>query len=135
MRLFKLFSFVLILTLAASCTKDDFTTGFDGTVLFGSGDCMPVIDESDRDYQKLDGRIYFIEKSAADSMGQPGFVLLKGKSTSIEIRNGKASVELPAGTFVVMTEDDFVNESANTVTITEGQVSHNELKIWVCTSY
>mgnify|MGYP006961683267 FL=1 len=118
-----------------SCSKDDFSTGIHSSVLFGMGSCMPVIDESDRDYEKYDGRVYLVNKVAADSLGKSGFILLKQGSTSLVIRNGKLSAELPAGTFVVMTEEYFVNEPANTVTITDGQITDQDIKIWVCTSY
>jgi len=131
----KILLLVVILSIVASCSDADFSTGYDGTVLLGTGDCMPVIEESEREYEKYDGRIYFIEKAAADSMGQPGFLLLKGSSTSIEIRNGKATSELPAGTFVVMAEEYFVNETSNTITVSEGQIQQQDVKIWVCTSY
>ncbi|HBG71632.1 MAG: hypothetical protein A2W93_08315 [Bacteroidetes bacterium GWF2_43_63] len=130
----KLLLIISILFIVSSC-KDDFSTGIHSTVFLGMGSCMPVFDESDRDYKRFDGRVYLVNKEAADSMGQPGFVLLKLNSTSLEIRNGRLSTELPAGTFVVMTEEYFVNEPANTVTITEGEVSQQDVKIWICTSY
>lgn len=135
MKKVKLFLAVLLSLLLLSCSKDDFSTGIHSTVFFGMGSCMPVIEESDRDYEKLDGRVYLVNKAAADSMGQPEFILLKLNSTSLEVSNGKLSAELPAGTFVVMPEEYFVNEPANTVTITEGEVSQQDVKIWICTSY
>lgn len=135
MKKMKLFLAVLLSLLLLSCSKDDFSTGVHSTVFFGIGSCMPGIDESDRDYEKFDGRVYLVNKAAADSMGKPGFVLLKLNSTSLEINNGKLSAELPAGTFVVMTEEYFVNETTNTVTISEGRITDQDVKIWICTSY
>ena len=126
---------VILTAMLFSCSKDDFSTGIHSSVLFGMVSCMPVIDESAREYEKYDGRIYLINKESADSMGQPGFVLLKQGSTSLVIRNGKLSAELPAGTFVVMTEEYFVNEPANTITISDAQITDQDIKIWVCTSY
>lgn len=131
----KIFVMIFLSLLILSCSKDDFSTGIHSSVLFGMGSCMPVIDESDRDYEKYDGRVYLVNKVAADSLGKSGFILLKQGSTSLVIRNGKLSAELPAGTFVVMTEEYFVNEPSNTVTITDNQVTDQDVKIWVCTSY
>ncbi len=124
-----------LIGLMLSCQSDDFTTGLKGTLYLGMGDCMPVIDEANRDYEKYDGRVYFIEKSAADTLGQPGFVLLKNGSTSVVLRNGKMAVELPAGTFLVMPEDQYFNDPSNTITITEGQITEQDVKIWICTSF
>jgi len=135
MQKMKVIQAIILSFLLFSCSKDDFSTGIHSTVFFGMGDCMPVIDEHDRDYEKFDGRVYLVNKAAADSMGKPGFVLLKLSSTSVEIRNGKLVTELPAGTFVVMTEEYFVNEPSNTVTITEGKITGQDIKIWICTSY
>jgi len=118
-----------------SCTKADFTTGIDCTVYFGKGDCMPVFNNATENYKKYNGRIYLVNKEAADSLGKPGFTLLKLKSTSLNIRNGRLSVELPAGTFLVMPEDYYINTTSNTVTIAEKQIYDKDVKIWICTSY
>jgi len=131
----KVFVIAVIVLIASSCSKEDFGTGFTGTIEFGEGSCIPGIPESARKYENYNGRVYFVEKSAADSLGEPGFVRLKLKSTSVEAQNGKVSVELPAGTFVIMTDEYFVNDPEFTITVTEGQILRKDFKIWVCTSF
>lgn len=125
---------LFLLMLLSSC-KDDFTTGIEGTVLFGTGDCMPVIIEENREYEKYDGRIFFIEQSQADSLGSQAFDYLKSMSPDEKIRNGKLSKELPAGTYYVMPEEYFLTAPANTIIITADEILHQDVKIWICTSY
>jgi len=132
----KKFLFIIGLLLAVvSCSEDDLMTGYSGTIYFGEGSCIPGIPESARKFENYNGRVYFVEKSAADSLGEPGFVRLKLRSTSIEARNGRVSAELPAGTFVIMPEEYFVNDPEFTITVTEGKVLQKDFKIWVCTSF
>jgi len=131
----KVFLVAVVVILATSCEKEEFITGYRGTIEFGEGSCIPGIPESARKYEKFNGRVYFVEKSAADSLGEPGFLRLKLKSTSVEARNGKVNVELPAGTFVIMTEKYFVNDPEFTITLSKGEIVQKDFKIWVCTSF
>ena len=50
----------LILLLFVGCSKDNFETGIKGTVEYGQGDCMPIIDYESREYDNYKGDIFFI---------------------------------------------------------------------------
>ena len=57
---------LLILTLTVGCSKDNFETGIKGTVKYGQGDCMPIIDYESREYENYKGDLYFIIKEDLD---------------------------------------------------------------------
>jgi len=129
----KILILLLSLTLLGSCKKNDFDTGIKATVVFGSGDCMPIVNESSRIYESYTGELYFIVKSDLDSLGSGDFSQLKANSIHKKVRHGKISAELPAGTYVIMLENAFSNDFV--VTITQGIITEKELKFWQCTSW
>lgn len=124
--------FILITT---ACSKNNFDTGIVGTYKIGYHDCMPPIDTTNLTYDEYSGTLYFISKSALDPALNYDFQKLKEMSISKKIKKGKLSIELPPDTFLVMTEDTYFNDPANTIIITSGQVLKADIKYWVCTSY
>lgn len=118
-----------------ACTKENFETGFVGTIEIGYGDCMPPVDTTNHTYDYYKGKVYFISKSALDPALEYDFQKLKEISICEKTRNGKLSIELPPDTFVVMTEEYYFNSNVNTIIITQGQVLRKEIKCWICTSY
>jgi hypothetical protein len=127
--------FLLILTLTVGCSKDNVETGINGTVKYGQGDCMPVIDYDSREYDKYKGDLFFIIKKELDSLGNGDFEQLKSSSTKISIRKGKLSTELPIGTYLVMPEGVYLYSEENTITISPDEVLNKDFKFWKCTSY
>lgn len=132
--------FAIILMTFMSCKKNDdnnkdITSGLTGNVKYGSGDCMPVIDESSRVYNNYDGKIYFIVKSDLDNLGSGDFETLKANSIKKNISNGLLVVELPIDTFVVMPSDVYIYSESNTIIIRNGIVLEQDFKFWKCTSY
>ena len=59
--------FTIFLLTFISCEKGcndmNTTTGLSGTVKYGIGDCMPIIDEQSRVYNDYNGDLFFIVKS------------------------------------------------------------------------
>lgn len=127
--------FVLATVLFAGCSKDDFETGIEGKVIYGEGDCMPIINLEDRVYSSYNGNLFFIVKGDLDSLGNGDFDQLKNNSISLSIKRGKLSAELPVGTYLVMPEEVYVYSEENTITITSGGILSKDLKFWKCTSY
>ena len=129
------FIILLILTLTVGCSKNNFETGIKGTVEYGQGDCMPVIDYESREYDNYKGHLYFIVKEELDSLGNGDFEQLKSSSIVVFIRKGKLSTELPKGTYIVMPDDVYFYSEENTITINPDEVLNRDFKFWKCTSY
>ncbi|MCB0821158.1 MAG: hypothetical protein KDC09_00575 [Bacteroidales bacterium] len=129
------FIILLILTLTVGCSKNNFETGIKGTVEYGQGDCMPVIDYESREYDNYKGHLYFIVKEDLDSLGNGDFEQLKSSSVVVFIRKGKLSTELPKGTYIVMPDDVYFYSEENTITINPDEVLNKDFKFWKCTSY
>ncbi|HPE58058.1 MAG TPA: hypothetical protein P5514_01865 [Bacteroidales bacterium] len=129
------FIILLILTLTVGCSKNNFETGIKGTVEYGQGDCMPVIDYESREYDNYKGHLYFIVKEDLDSLGNGDFEQLKSSSVVVFIRKGKLSTELPKGTYIVMPDDVYLYSEENTITINPDEVLNKDFKFWKCTSY
>ena len=89
---------LLVLTLFIGCKKNNFETGIKGTVEYGQGDCMPIIDYDGREYDNFKGEVYFINKEGLDSLGNGDLKQLKEDGISVSIKRGKLSTELPPGT-------------------------------------
>jgi hypothetical protein len=123
-----------MLTMIA-CSKNNFDTGIMGTIEQGSGDCMPIIDTTNRVYEKYSGQVYFIRKTDLDNLGNGDFQELKNNSISKKIRKGKLSADLPSDTYVVMTDDLYYYTPENTICITSGQILQKDFKFWICTSF
>ena len=126
---------LLMITFISSCDKPDFETGIKGTVEYGSGDCMPIIDYESREYSNYNGKLFFIVKDELVSLAYENFDDLKKNSLSCNITNGDLQKELPPGTYVLMPDDLYENSDNNTVTIELGEICHKDFQFWRCTSY
>ncbi len=132
LRFFGLLTFLIFIN---ACTKSNFDTGIKGKVEYGSGDCMPPIDETNRSYEKFKGELVFIVKTDLDNLGNGDFENLKQHSIKTKIKRGKLGKELPPNTYVVMPENLYLYSEANTITIVEGEVLAKDFQFWNCTSY
>lgn len=138
MKLFLLFSAALGL-FAQSCTTcqgDDEVapaTGISGQVLYGAGDCMPMIDEPARKYTPYTGELYFIQKTALDQLGNGSFDQLRSASLHYKVKDGQLIATPPADTYVVMPAEYYTN--ANVVTIVAGRGVRQDFKFWRCLVY
>ena len=122
---------------ATGCKKDRLivTTGIIGTVKYGQGDCMPSPDPIRRQYQDYTGSVFFVLKEDWDSIDNGDFELLKNRSIHIHIKQGKLSVDLPVGTYLVIPEDVYAYSDANTITIKSGEILSKDFSFFKCTSY
>jgi len=129
--------FSLCLFIIVGCNKDNIniSTGIIGTVEYGQGDCMPSPDPKLREYTNYNGRIFFIVKEDLDNLGNGDYNKLKSNSISVKIKNGKLSAELPAGTYLIETEDVYMYSEENTIIIKSGEVIHKDFRFFKCTSY
>jgi len=127
----------ICLLMISGCDKDDITvtTGIIGTVKYGQGDCMPVIDYESREYNDYNGKIYFVVKADWDNLGDGDYAQLKNSSINVRVKLGKLSAELPAETYLVMPEDFNVYSEENTITIISEKVINRDFKFFKCTSY
>ncbi len=123
-----------VLILTNSCSKIGFETGIKGKVEFGSGDCMPIIDYDSRVYSDYSGKIYFIEKTKLDSLGQNDINELLNNSLSDDVLNGNLLTELPPNTYIV-TIEKLEDLGKYEVKIEQGRVLSYDFKFWRCTSY
>ena len=119
-----IFLISICLLMISGCDKDDITvtTGIIGTVKYGQGDCMPVIDYESREYNDYNGKIYFVVKADWDNLGDGDYAQLKNSSINVRVKLGKLSAELPAETYLVMPEDFNVYSEENTITIISEKV-------------
>jgi len=134
--------FFLIITSFSitSCENDknpkpNITTGVYGTIKYGIGDCMPVINESARIYTNYNGEIYFINKADLDNLGNGDFTQLKANSIHTNITNGVLAMELPENTYLVMPKEVYLYTDSNTITIQKGVALKINFNFWNCTSY
>ena len=97
----KLFVGLSLILFISACEKPDYNTGIKGTVMYGEGDCMPIVDPNNFDLEKFDGTIYFIIKTDLDSLGNGDFQELLNNSFSLEIANGKLDDEVSPGTYTL----------------------------------
>jgi len=125
----------ITLTLTIGCSKDNFETGIKGTIMHGEGDCMPTIDDDNREYDNYKGDLFFIVKEDLDNLVNGHFEQLKNNSIVIFIKRGQLSAELPIGTYVVMPEDTYLYSEGNTIKINKGEILNKNFKFWKCTSY
>mgnify|MGYP001809644901 FL=1 len=137
---FVLLIFVLMLGTSGCCWDCDCDhefqySGIEGTIMYGEGECMPVIVEEDREYEEYNGTVYFVLRSALDSLGENDFGLIREISLRKEIRDGKLNAQLPPETYVIMTEEFYSFTPENTVTISCGEWVEQDFKFWQCTSY
>ena len=131
---------VLIVLFTLSCQNNDtekpnIDTGIFGKIEYGMGDCMPIIDESIREYNNYNGEIYFILKSELENLGNGDFEELKSKSIHTTINKGKLEMELPIGIYLVMPNDVYLYSDYNTVVIESGIALQRNFDFWKCTSY
>ncbi|UMB60673.1 hypothetical protein MHL31_00325 [Lutibacter sp. A80] len=131
---------VICLINTLSCTKNNNETtsiskGIVGTIKYGKGDCMPIIDEASRTYTNFNGTLYFILKSDLENLGDGDFEQLKLNSLNTIIKNGKLNFELPNGTYLIMPEDIYQYSDENTINIENGVIIKKDLFFWKCTSY
>ena len=127
----------LCLFIIVGCNKDNITifTGIIGTVEYGQGDCMPKRNPEFIEYTGYNGMVYFIVKEDLDSLGNGNYNKLKSNSISVKMKNGKLSVELPVGTYLIETEDVYMYSAENTIIIKSGEVIHQDFRFFKCTSY
>jgi len=126
----------LLAPACTTCQGDDEVapaTGISGQVLYGAGDCMPVIDEAARKYTGYTGELYFIQKAALDQLGNGSFDQLRSASLHYRVKDGKLAANPPADTYVVMPAEYYT--SANVVTIVAGQGVRQDFKFWRCLVY
>ena len=102
---FSMFSLTIVIFFITSCKKINFETGITGKIEYGQGDCMPVIDESKRTYEKYNGEIFFIVKTDLDNLGNGNIEELKQRSINDKIKRGKLSIGLPPNTYVIIPAD------------------------------
>lgn len=131
------FMISICLFAICGCHKDDMivTTGIIGTVEYGKGDCMPVIDYESRVYNDYNGKIFFVVKDDWNNLGDGDHAQLKNRSINVRVTQGKLSVELPTGTYLVMPEDFNVYSDENTITITSEKVINRDFNFFKCTSF
>jgi len=122
------------------CEKSEtpITTGVKGVVMIGSGDCMPVIDPTVREYEPYTGYLYFMPTKY-----DPDFIMfysihpaaIKEESYKTFARNGNYSIELPVDTFWVMPPDFYHSVNKTQVIVKENTVLEQEVYLWKCTTY
>jgi hypothetical protein len=103
----KLFVGLSVVLYLSSCEKPEYNTGIKGTVMYGEGDCMPIVDPDNFVLEKFDGTLYFIVKTELDSLGNGDFQELIDNSFNVEITNGKLDDEVPAGTYTLTTGENY----------------------------
>tara|TARA_B100000767_G_scaffold149497_1_gene140821 strand:- start:1316 stop:1741 length:426 start_codon:yes stop_codon:yes gene_type:complete len=103
----KLFVGLSVVLCLSSCEKPEYNTGIKGTVMYGEGDCMPIVYPDNFVLEKFDGTLYFIEKTELDSLGNGDFQKLIDNSFNVEITNGKLDDEVPAGTYTLTIGENY----------------------------
>ena len=103
----KLFVGLSVVLYLSSCEKPEYNTGIKGTVMYGEGDCMPIVDPDNFVLEKFNGTLYFIIKTELDSLGNGDFQELLDNSFNVEITNGKLDDEVPAGTYTLTTGENY----------------------------
>ncbi len=103
----KLFVGLSVVLCISSCEKPEYNTGIEGTVMYGEGDCMPIVDPDNFVLEKFNGTLYFIVKTELDSLENGDFQELLDNSFNVEITNGKLDDEVPSGTYTLTTGENY----------------------------
>ena len=135
----KLFVGLSLILFISACEKPDYNTGIKGTVMYGDGDCMPIVDPNNFDLEKFDGTIYFIIKTDLDSLGNGDFQELLDNSFSLEITNGKLDDEVPAGTYTLSAGENhpggFFGNNHKEIEIALDVVVRQDIDFWNCITF
>jgi len=126
--------FISILLLSTACEKE-ITTGIKGNVKYGSGDCMPGLDNENIEPDNYTGNVYFFVKSELDNLEEGGLSELKEHSIKVKVKDGDLAASLPVDSFVVMVEDYYLYSEYNTIAIKANEVLQRDFIFFKCTSY
>jgi hypothetical protein len=111
-------------------------SGLLGSVRYGEGDCMPMIDtDRQRKFEIFSGDLYIFRKSWLDSVQVQDPEQLKKLQQPVSVKNGSLSLELPPGTYIVMPAGLYLYNEDNTVTIpAKGKVT-KDFMFFKCLTY
>ena len=137
--IFKLFIGLSLILFVSSCEKPEYNTGIKGTIMYGEGDCMPIVDPNDFTLEEFNGSLYFIDKVELDSLGTGDFQELLDNSFSVEILNGDLDSEIPAGTYTLSAGGTypgiFHGNTHIEVEISLNQVIKEDFNFWKCITF
>ena len=135
----KLFVGLSVVLYLSSCEKPEYNTGIKGTVMYGEGDCMPIVDPDNFVLEKFNGTLYFIIKTELDSLGNGDFQELLDNSFNVEITNGKLDDEVPVGTYTIMPSAEYGNPFSYyyryDITINLDNVVREDFDYWKCITW
>ena len=135
----KLFVGLSLILFVSACEKPDYNTGIKGTVMYGEGDCMPIVNPDNFVFEKFNGTLYFIIKTELDSLGNGDFQELLDNSFSVEITNGKLNDAIPAGTYTLTAGENypgiFLGSIHREIEIPLDVVVRQDLDFRKCTSF
>lgn len=135
----KILALAILIITSCSCINDDglnidveVSTGIISVIRYGEGDCMPVNDETQREYKNYNGLLYFILKSELDILNGRSLDELKSRSLAEIVANGVVKRNLPKGTYVIMPKNIYLYDESNTITIKSKEVIKKDFKFWKC---
>ena len=142
-----LLSMCICLMIIGGCHKKDtvenIITGIIGRVKYGEGDCFPG-GSSKKILNDYNGKIYFVNKDQWDNLSEGDYEIFlaqfKENSISANIKKGKLSVSLPAGTYYVVIDDNYVDfvwswwTGFYTIAIIEQYVLNKDFDFFYCSS-
>lgn len=128
-----------LVLFVSSCEKLEYNTGIKGTILYGEGDCMPIVDPNEFTLEEFNGTLYFIDKVELDSLGNGDFQELLENSFSVEIINGDLDSEIPAGTYTLSAGGTypgiFYGIAHIEIEISPNQVVKEDFDFWKCITF
>jgi hypothetical protein len=127
--------FVLFSLIQCSSCKQTFTTGLQGKIDYGEGDCMPTISTPDKEFKAYNGELFFINKIELDNLGFGDLESLKYKSIHCHISNGNIDLELKPGTYVIMPNNLYEYSGDNTIQVKQGEMVAKDFQFWKCITY
>ena len=135
----KLFVGLSVVLCLSSCEKPEYNTGIKGTVMYGWGDCMPIVDPDNFVFEKFNGTLYFIVKTELDSLGNGDFQELLDNSFNVEITNGKLDDEVPPGTYTLSAGENhpggFFGNNHKEIEIPLDVVVRQDIDFWNCITF
>jgi hypothetical protein len=121
--------------LLSGCTKEP-NTGFEGAILYGEGECLPVNGPGfGREYGDYKGKVYFVPYSETQKTPFPSFESLKAEASVTESKKGRIKVELEPGIYLIMLEDFYQFREDKVVKINEGDVVETNISFWKCSNF
>lgn len=129
------FFIIVILAISMSCIDNRAPSGISGTVLYGEGDCMPPVNENNREYDLYNGKVWIINENVIDTSNYIQFDSTNAMMLTTIAKEGSFSILVPPGSYYIMVDSLFYISPENVVSLKPDDLIKKEFRFYKCLSY